>query len=132
MRETTDHEDVQAFFTKFGIPRLVKPGLLDDTTLVFRLKRLTEELDEFAEAHGADDLEGAADALIDLAYIVHGTAICMGLPWDALWVEVQRANMEKVRAQRPEESKHGTTLDIIKPPFWRAPDHKPSLRLESL
>ena len=39
------------------------------------------------------------DALIDLTYVAMGTAYMMGLPWQDLWDEVQRANMSKVRAK---------------------------------
>lgn len=122
-----DFLDVKAFYEKFDIPRHTTPTLLDSRTFVFRQRRLLEELSEFEEAYEARNLEGCADALIDLVYIAMGTAINMGLPWDALWAEVQRANMEKVRAQRPEDSRHGTTLDIIKPAGWVAPDHRLAL-----
>lgn len=122
-----DFLDVKAFYEKFNIPHHTTPTLLDPETFVFRMRRLQEEVVEFDEAYNTRDLAGAADALIDLVYIAMGTAINMGLPWDALWAEVQRANMEKVRAQRPEDSKHGTTLDIIKPLFWQAPDHRLAL-----
>lgn len=41
--------------------------------------------------------------------------------WDELWTDVQRANMTKVRAQRPEDSKRGSTHDVVKPPGWVGP-----------
>lgn len=122
-----DFKDVMAFYEKFNIPHHTTPTLLDPETLVFRMRRLREELTEFHNAYRTEDLEGCADALVDLVYIALGTAINMGLPWDLLWAEVHRANMEKVRAQKPEDSKHGTTLDIIKPLGWRAPDHRLAL-----
>lgn len=68
------------------------------------------------------DLPGAADALVDLAYIVHGTAIAHGVPWRALFDEVHAANMRKVRVVSAEDSKHGHKADIKKPPGWQPPD----------
>lgn len=123
----TNFDDVKAFFERFEVPYAVRPQLLDHETYKFRVARLAEELNEFMEAHDGGDLEGAADALVDLSYIVLGTALCMGLPWQLLWDEVQRANMSKVHAERPEDSKHGTTLDVIKPEGWKAPDHSAAL-----
>jgi len=67
------------------------PSFLGKQAFEFRLKFLQEELDEFARDHAAGDMHGAADALVDLAYVLHGTALMMGLPWAALWDEVQRA-----------------------------------------
>lgn len=125
--QTTNFEDVKAFFDRFGVPYAVRPTLLDDNTMDFRLARLEEEVREFIDSHMGGDLEGCADALVDLVYIALGTALCMGLPWQALWDEVQRANMEKVRAEHPAQSKHGTTLDVVKPEGWRAPDHSAAL-----
>ena len=126
-RESLEYKDVLAFYQKFDIPHHTVPTILDAGTYVFRHRRLREELSEFELAHESHDLVGCADALVDLVYIAIGTAINMGIPWDAIWAEVQRANMEKVRAQRPEDSKHGTTLDIVKPLFWKEPDHRLAL-----
>ena len=118
-----NYEDVVKFADKFGIPRLAKPGLLDDNTFCFRVGHLREEVEEFTEAHCDGDLEAAADALADLVYVAIGTAVCMGIPWDRVWDEVQRANMEKVRARTAGDSKRGNALDVVKPAGWRKPDH---------
>lgn len=126
---STNFEDVQAFYRKFEIPHACDPSLLGPATYEFRLNRLHEELAEFATAHQNKDLMGCADALVDLVYIAMGTAINMGLPWQELWDEVQRANMTKARALHPGESKHNTTLDVIKPRGWRGPDHRLALNI---
>jgi predicted HAD superfamily Cof-like phosphohydrolase len=131
-------QDVQDFHDKFGIPRASQPTLLVGEALAFRIKFLEEEIREFKEAHEALEagritpdvaLELAADALIDETYVAMGTADMMGLPWDKLWDEVHRANMEKVRATEASQSKRGSALDIIKPDGWVAPDHRPALGL---
>lgn len=131
-------QDVQDFHDKFGVPRHQRPTLLTGEALEFRIKFLEEELAEFKKAHAdleagliteAEALEQAADALVDEVYVAMGTADMMGLPWQQLWDEVQRANMEKVRATEASQSKRGSALDVIKPDGWKAPDHRPALGL---
>lgn len=120
----TNYEDVAAFHEKFGLTYNGGPRLLDFDVLSFRMKFLEEELGEFIESAAEQDLPGMADALIDLVYVAMGTAYMLGLPWQQLWNEVQRANMSKVRAQSKDESKRGSSLDVIKPAGWTGPDIK--------
>lgn len=120
----TNYEDVAAFHEKFGLTYNGGPRLLDFDVLSFRMKFLEEELGEFIESAAEQDLPGMADALIDLVYVAMGTAYMLGLPWQQLWNEVQRANMSKVRAQSADESKRGSSLDVIKPAGWTGPDIK--------
>lgn len=122
-----ERQDVIAFHQKFGVPVAADTSFLNPEAYAFRVKFMQEELDEFQEAHSTGDMHGAADALVDLAYVVHGTAHMMGLPWPRLWDEVQRANISKVRATDASQSKRGTALDVIKPAGWVAPDHTPAL-----
>lgn len=123
----SENADVRACYNKFGFPVPPSPMYLGRALLEARLKHLHEELDEFSKAHGEYDMHGAADALIDLAYVTHGTAVLMGLPWYSLWDEVQRKNMLKERATNASQSKRGTTIDIIKPVGWTPPDHSRAL-----
>lgn len=67
------------------------------------------------------DLAGAADALVDLVYIVHGTAQCHGLPWHALMADVHNANMRKVKVENAADSRFGFAHDIKKPEGWVGP-----------
>lgn len=121
-------DDVKAFHEKFQVPMAAVPSLLDPDALSFRLKFLYEELHEFEDSAKWQDLEGMADALVDLVYIAMGTALMMGLPWQDLWNNVQRANMTK-RLAKPDgsDSKRGNPLDVVKPPGWVGPDHGPLL-----
>lgn len=131
-------QDVQDFHDKYGIERPLIPTLPTDELFNFRLKFMQEEIDEFeaayldvktgviGEAHAMHEM---ADALVDLVYVAMGTADMMGIPWQAIWDEVQRANMSKIRAQSADQSKRGTALDVIKPIGWKAPDHYPALGL---
>ncbi len=61
-----------------------------------RLSMALEELAEWLEAHGENDLVAAADAWADRAYILFGDAVSTGLPVDAIFNEVHRSNMTKV------------------------------------
>lgn len=118
----SNYEDVAAFHERFGLTYNGKPRLLDSATIRFRLKFLEEELMEFRVSAISDDMPGMADALVDLVYVAMGTAYMMGLPWQPLWNEVQRANMSKVRAGSADESKRGSSLDVVKPEGWKGPD----------
>ncbi len=140
----SNFEDVQDFQRKF-VPDAIppEPVILDPDVVIFRSKFMAEELAEFEEAftmaqhlmrqgeldeeHRRKYLVDMGDALIDLVYVAMGTADLMGLPWQEMWNEVQRANMSKVRADSDEHSRVSTgrahRLDVIKPEGWRGPDH---------
>jgi predicted HAD superfamily Cof-like phosphohydrolase len=129
----THFSDVKAFHQKFGLLVHEQPVHLTKRKLGERIQFLKEELDEFAEASGysltkrlgiyepdsgfEQDLAQQADALIDLVYVAIGTAVQLGLPWQELWDDVQRANMSKVRG----ETKRGHKVDVTKPEGWVGP-----------
>lgn len=125
-------DDVRSFHRRFDLPHHphTEPGILAEDVFEFRLKFLKEELLEFEEAHREGHVVNAADAIADLVYVALGTAHLMGLPFDAIWSEVQRANMAKVRATGADDarSKRGHGLDVVKPEGWRPPDHNPAVR----
>jgi predicted HAD superfamily Cof-like phosphohydrolase len=127
-----DHTSVGHFHEKFNLdntthreagPREVPQELMD-----FRVKFMEEELREFKEARERNDIAGMADALVDLSYVTLGTAHVMGLPWQELFFEVQKANMAKERALRAEQSLRGSTYDVVKPKGWQPPDIESVLR----
>jgi predicted HAD superfamily Cof-like phosphohydrolase len=134
--------DVGDFQQKFEIPRLRKPGFLSHDEMKFRINFLKEELNEFIQAYGKADLEEALDALIDLEYVLLGTAILMGFAgppplgaktkrgtiWNAAWERVHKANMKKVKVTKIEDSKRESLLDIIKPEGWKPPQFKDLLQ----
>lgn len=126
-------DDVGAFHVRFGLPRAGDhraPELPTYDVARYRLRFLDEELAELETALMVGDLALAADALADLVYVALGTAHLLGLPFDAIWAEVQRANLAKERATGPDDarSKRGHALDVVKPAGWRPPDHRPALR----
>lgn len=132
----SNFQDVGDFHVKFNLPAvegywLAKPtGLENDEALMaFRTKFLDEELDEFKKGRDEGDVAQMADALIDLVYVALGTAHFLGLPWDSLWEDVQRANMTKVRAAADgSDSKRGSAFDVVKPPGWQGPNTNSILR----
>jgi predicted HAD superfamily Cof-like phosphohydrolase len=129
-------EDVRAFHQKFG---QLDPGRITHLTkrkLAERINFMLEELTEFAHGCGLllysesvdpdgpyedQDMAEQADALIDLVYVLKGTAAMMGLgpAWPDLWDDVQRANMAKVKG--PTHRNMGFGSDIAKPPGWEPP-----------
>lgn len=132
--ESKEFGDVLAFHRKFGLLNFEKPGHLTTGKLRERIEFLREEFEEFIEgcgmvidedgclltAHGEprQDLAKQADALVDLVYVAMGTAVMMGLPWDWLWNDVQRANLSKERGM----TKRGHAVDVTKPPGWQGPE----------
>jgi predicted HAD superfamily Cof-like phosphohydrolase len=112
-------QDVRDFYKKFKQPVSTIPTsiLASETRLQERINFMQEELDEFKEGKETNDLPLMADSLIDLVYVIKGTAIEMGLPWEELWMDVQRANMAKVIGV----TKRGIKIDVAKPPGWVGP-----------
>lgn len=140
IERSKEFRNVSDFHKKFGLLNFDKPGLLTRRKLKERVEFLLEELTEFAHAAGLEftrehdegiggldtsvfddscsqDLAEQADALVDIVYVALGTAVMLGLPWDWLWDDVQRANMEKVRGV----TKRGHAVDVTKPPGWLGP-----------
>ena len=118
----SNFQDVVDFHKKFQLPLNQDPMLLDPPLMDYRLKFLTEEFTEIVKGYHERDIHQVADGLVDLVYVAMGTAAMMGLPWEDLWNEVQRANMSKVRTPSANHSKRGNAFDVIKPSGWKQPD----------
>lgn len=120
--------NVLEFHKKFDLPfgkTDVLTGKDNFDALEFRVKFMQEELTEFIEAMGEEDRVKAFDALLDLAYVVYGTALFMGVnpaQWHAGMAAVHSANMAKERAVSADQSKRGSTFDVIKPWDWTGPE----------
>ena len=121
-------KDIVDFHEKFGFVIPGAPTLLPEELHTFRINLLKEELDEFIIARNHGNIHDAADALIDLVYVALGTLRLMGMPGNLCWDEVQRANMSKIRATHPNQSKRGSTFDVVKPEGWVPPDHSKHIK----
>ena len=115
---------VDLFHRLFGLPRRRTPGLdgVSDELLDLRVELVLEEAHEFREAVALRDLTAMADALADLAYVVYGAAVTLGIDLDDVVAEVHESNMTKLGVDgRPILRKDGK---VLKPPTYRAPDIK--------
>ena len=113
--------DVKEFHCMFHKPPEVIVFPLSAEAWARRVRLITEELAETFEAYALGDVEKFADGLADLAWVVIGTAVEAGIPFDAVWAEVRKANM----------AKRGGRLDasgkLHKPEGWVPPDIKRAL-----
>lgn len=131
--EPTNFSDVGAFHEKFDLDNVTfrgpGPREYEEGLLTFRVDFMREEIKEFVNAWSEDDDAGMFDALLDLVYVVLGTAHLLGLPWEEGWDAVHLANLKKVRA-KPDgsDSKRGTKWDVVKPEGWEPPDIAAVLR----
>jgi len=94
------------------------PTLLSQEFCIERFRFMSEEIEEFVDAGIKGDMVGVADALADVIYVALGTAYQMGLPFQAIWDHVHRANMRKVRGA----TKRGSSIDARKPEGWVSPE----------
>lgn len=127
---------VQAFHTKFGVDQaqLLNPGVMDEETFQFRTSFMQEELNEFVDAYYEKNVVKMFDALLDLTYVVKGTALFAGITstqWALGFDCVHNANMQKQRTPNGAMSKRGSALDVIKPPGWEE-NHKPEPKLKKI
>lgn len=116
-------DDVKAFHDKFGLSYDGVPRELPADELLFRMRFLEEETKEAVEAMSDGLLSDTAGELCDVIWIACGIAHRMGIDLDRHWEAVRKANMAKVRASNSEQSKRGSTLDIVKPEGWKRADH---------
>ena len=108
------------FNESFEIPKLDVPGLGPNELIALRIKLLTEEVQEYAEAARSGDLVEVLDALADIGYILAGTIINHGMLaiYDDAFNEVHRSNMAKLvngKVIRREDGK------VLKPEGWQPP-----------
>ena len=95
--QPTSLTDVAAFHRTFGAPVVGVPAVPPADRAALRLRLLREELDELEAAVARGDIVDAADAIIDLEYVLAGAALEFGVgrSFAALWREVHRSNMSK-------------------------------------
>ena len=94
----------------------------DERIPLFQLREelVREEYSEFKAAHDSEDLVELADAICDLVYVLVGTAVSYGIPFDKCFAEVQRSNMSKLGEDgKPIVREDGK---ILKGPNFTPPD----------
>jgi predicted HAD superfamily Cof-like phosphohydrolase len=122
--------DVAAFNKKFGLEPTDVPSFPNEEIWMLKNLHMQEELNEIRAACLIGDLEQYFDGIIDLVYVALGAAYLAGLPFEEGFRRVHEANMKKVRAITAEDSKRGSTYDIVKPAGWEAPVLNDLLRKE--
>lgn len=127
-------DDVAEFHVSMGLPVSAEsmvpteisqtPTPIEFSAFNYRLAFLFEEIRELIEGNVKQDLAKVADALVDIVWVALGTAHYAGIPFDALWEEVKRANMEKRpwKEGDPIKPRNALGLEVVKPDGWRPPD----------
>lgn len=121
---TDTHALVAEFHRTFGHPvREGKPSLehMSIERREMRLNLIREEVGELYYALVAPgDIVEVADALADLAYVIHGFALEAGIPLNEVITEVHRSNMGKLGADgKPIYREDGK---VLKGPDYSPPD----------
>lgn len=85
------------FFPNWEFPKTPTP-IYDKKIAKLRVSLLQEELNELAEALEQEDIIEIADAIIDINYLLLGTALYAGLQnhFEDIFNEVHRSNMTKL------------------------------------
>lgn len=95
-----------------------KPALLTEEEVRWLRRALLEEVDEFMEAHAAEQLPMAVDGLIDLIYFAVGGLYRMGLNEEKIrecFIAVHSANLTKKRGVKASRPQDGSVADAVKP-----------------
>lgn len=116
---------VRAFQKKFNQEYSGPPREMPASVASLRKKLTLEEATELVLAIDRGELDEQLDALIDLLYVLIGTALQLGFTSDivvaAFW-RVHHANMQKELAPSRQASKRDSAWDIVKPEGWVKPD----------
>ena len=113
-------DDVTEFTSKFNLP-ISDVIAYPDTD---RMNLIAEEYDELLIAYARGDLPGVLDGLVDLTYVIIGSAVQAKLPFEKAWILVHQANMRKERGERdPTSTSTDCHQRIIKPKGWIGPNH---------
>ena len=121
---------VADFHKKFGLDPTEQPDFPFEEIWILKNNHMQEELNEIRAAAINGNLEEYFDGLIDLVYVALGAAYLAGLPFEQGFLRVHQANMTKIRALRQQDSKRGSTYDIVKPPEFVAPTLADLIRKE--
>lgn len=120
---------VREFHERFGVVVRSTP-VADPPEYALRERLLREEVQEYADAAKAADVEEVARELADIVYVAYGAALTHGINLDAVIAEVHRANMSKLDDNgRPIVREDGK---VLKGPNFRPPDVAAALVTDAL
>jgi len=88
-------KQVLEFHKKFNIPHRDHLSIPEQDELLFRSSLIVEEVGEFIKASSQENIHDMADALVDILYVVYGTANTLGLDLEPVFDEIHRSNMTK-------------------------------------
>lgn len=107
---------VRAFHQAIDADTPETPHIPAESIQTLRRTLLTEEFNELMHALDQHDLVSIAGEAIDLLYVTYGLCVAYGIDADAVFAEVQRANMAKTTGARRADGKQ------LKPEGWTPPD----------
>jgi len=114
---------VRDFHQKYDQPIAVIPGRPTVDIEIFRQTLLRQEYRELNDAIERGDLEQIFGEILDMIYVLIGTALVYGLPLHQGMIAVHNANMRKQRAMGD-----SNTTKPIKPPGWVPPNLREILK----
>lgn len=79
-----------------------------------------------------NDKASAVRASQFLMGVIAANCAFYNFPFVEAWRRVQLANMSKVRATSADQSKRGSTFDVVKPPGWEPPSHTDLVEINNL
>jgi predicted HAD superfamily Cof-like phosphohydrolase len=119
--KNTPEQMVMGFHEKYGHLISKDPTVdLSPTVVDLRIKLIHEEYIELMDALAADDIIEIADGAADLVYVIVGTCISYGIPFDRILREVHNSNMTKTPVKATFGEKYGTKTP--KGPDYLPPD----------
>jgi predicted HAD superfamily Cof-like phosphohydrolase len=101
MMYETNNLKVKKFMQVFGQEVRDEPSFPDSDTIRLRIDLIREELDEFVDAIGNEDIVEVADALTDILYVTYGAGHAFGIDLEACFREVHASNMSKLEDGKP-------------------------------
>jgi predicted HAD superfamily Cof-like phosphohydrolase len=108
-------QNVRSFHHKFQHPSPSKPQIPSAEWRYMRINLVREECEELVEAMRSGSLVKIAREAVDMIYVCFGVLIAYGLPVNACWGIIHRANMIK-------DVPEGNHIKPIKGTGWIEPD----------
>lgn len=108
------------------------PTLRPAEEVVYMMASLQSELAELSEGFATKDLVEVADGIVDSIYVLIGIGLAVGLPLEAIFIDVHRSNMDKLPAAPGTMGRKARTADgtliSMKPEGWVGPRIEEILR----